>query len=83
MPIRRAMELRVKTLVINALGALYSLMATDRLSSFRYDLRESGSRGVSIMTHLWRRSVVVLEFFFLRKPSLTVLSRSPETVRST
>jgi hypothetical protein len=57
MPIRRAMELRVKTLVLNALGVLFGLGSSNELSSIPYDLRELAALGVSIMTHRGLRPV--------------------------
>jgi len=59
MPVRRAVELCVKTLVVNALGVLVGRDGASALSSFRYDLRETGVLGVPIMTHPGRAWFVV------------------------
>jgi len=59
MPVRRALELRVKALADKVLGVLYHPAGHGGLSSFLYEWREKGSAGVSIMTHLGRLAVVV------------------------
>src|SRR4051794_35997865 len=51
MPIRRGMELFVKMLVGNILGALCRPIGRTALSSFLYDSREKHPAGVSIPTH--------------------------------
>jgi hypothetical protein len=58
MPIRRAEELCVKTLVVNALGVLDSSVHPQLLSSILYDFRESEGTAVLIMTQLGPRLVV-------------------------
>ena len=58
MPIRRAVELSVKTLPINALGVLGGYLAPDGLSSNLYDFGKTGATAVLIRTHPGPRSVV-------------------------
>jgi hypothetical protein len=61
MPIRRAEELRVKALVLKALGVLVGPALREDLSSKLYDLRETGGTDVLIMTQPRLRSVVLIQ----------------------
>jgi hypothetical protein len=58
MPIRRAAELSVKTLVANALGVLFGFWCVPGLSSNLYDFGKTGAPVVLNWTQLGPRSVV-------------------------